>query len=422
MLKRGTEKVKSFWGILGPGFITGAADDDPSGIGTYSIIGAQFGYRLSWLSLFLLPLMISIQEMCARIGFVTGKGITSILKERYSKSVVILTIFLFIIANSFNIGADLGIMAASLEMFSGINRNLWLIVVSAIILALEIFLPYRIYARYLKWLGFTLLVYVATAIIVTPDWGKVISAVFSPMINFDLLYLSALVAFLGTTISPYLFFWQASEEVEERDYNLGKGPTNPLISHLRKIKIDTFAGMFFSQAITFFIILTTAGTLFQSGMTWIETPEQAASALRPLAGEWAYILFTLGIIGVGFQSIPILAGGVGYAVAELFGFPRGLSKKFSEAKVFYSIIIFVTLLGLAFNLLKINPILALYIAAIINGVVAVPLIYLILKIAGSREVMGEHSNRRFSNIFGWATFIFMSLAVIFLTVSLFYRL
>lgn len=405
---------------LGPGFITGAADDDPSGIATYSIAGAQFGYKLNWLSLFLTPLMISIQEMCGRIGMVSGMGLAGAIKKYYSKKLLYFAITLLFIANTINIGANLGIMAASLQMIAGLPFILWLIVITIFTLIMEIFITYDKYSRYLKWMGLTLFVYGITALLVKPDWLLVIRQTVIPHIEFNLNYLMTMVGFLGTTISPYLFFWQAAEEVEEeiKEGKIQEFDESPhvLETEIRHMQKDTSIGMFFSNLIAACIILTTAGTLHVNGITNIETPQQAALALRPLAGNFAYLLFAFGIIGIGLQSVPILAGGVAYAFAESFGFKEGLAKKLTEAKAFYATIGFATIVGALMNLIGINPIKALFYTAIVNGIIAVPLIVLIIKLADDERIVGKFKSHKWSKIFAWITFFLMgssSLLMIF---------
>ncbi len=422
-MKKLWHKLKKEWQMLGPGFITGAADDDPSGIATYSIAGAQFGYFLSWLSWFLLPLMIAVQEASARIGLLTGEGLAGVLKKFYSRKLLLFAVLLVVIANTINIGADLGVMADSLKMVTGLPFNLWLITVSIITIFLEIFIPYRIYAQFLRWFGFFLLVYVLTAFLVTKDWLSVIMAAIIPRFQFTKDYLMTAVGFLGTTISPYLFFWQASEEVEE-EITQGKmadfSASKPHLTgrELRRMRTDTDTGMFFSELITFFIVATTAATLHVNGITNIATPQQAALALKPLAGNFTYLLFTLGIIGIGLQAVPVLAGSVAYAVSEALGFSEGLSKTFNQARLFYLVIAGSTLLGMLINVLRINTIQALYYAAIVNGVVAVPLIFIIMKLANNPQVVGNNTSPKRFKFFGWLAFWFMLAAVILMLTAM----
>ncbi len=412
------ERIKKIFKKVGPGFVTGAADDDPSGIATYSIAGAKFGYGMTWLALFLLPAMISIQEMCGRVGMTTGRGLAGILKKFSSKKVMWFAVGLLAFANVINIGADLGIMASSLHMVFGLNFFFWLFLVAMIIVVLEIWVPYKKYSEVLKWLGLSLIVYVVTAFLIHPDWGMILKATLIPKINWSTDYIMTMVGFLGTTISPYLFFWQASQEVEEEiadnrsqisDFGQKPEVSKSMIS---KMRLDTKIGMLFSNLMTFFIVVTTAGTLNANGIFEINSAEQAALALRPLAGEFAYLLFALGIIGIGLQSVPVLAGSVAYAVSEALGIKEGLSKKFSRAKGFYLILVVATMVGVLMNLFGINTMQALYYAAVVNGVVAVPLIFIIIKLAGREEVVGKFKTEKKYLVIAWMTFVFMALSVL----------
>ncbi len=409
-------KIKKFFKSLGPGFITGAADDDPSGIATYSIAGAQFGYRLNWLTLFLLPMMISIQEMCGRIGMMSGKGLAGVIKKYYSSKHLYTAVFLMTTATIINIAADLGMMAASLQMVIGLSHYYWLFIVTLVTVGLEIFIPYKKYSVYLRYLSMTLLVYVVTAFFTKQNWQDVITYTFIPHIEFSTLYFMTMVGFIGTTISPFLFFWQASEEVEEEiehkqiaDFN--KKP-HINIRSLRKMAHDTKFGMIFSNVITFCIVLTSAATLHKAGITDLETPQQVALALKPIAGNFAFLLFTLGIIGIGLQSIPVLAGSIAYAVSEALSRPEGLGKNMPQAKLFYAVIAAATVLGALLNLTGINPVQALYYSAIINGVLSVPLIAIVIRLSSNPDVVGQRVNSKMQNIFGWATFTFIGIASI----------
>ncbi len=414
MLLKSWRFIKRKFERLGPGFITGAADDDPSGIATYSITGAQFGYKLTWLSIFLLPMMYVIQEMCGRIGMVSGMGLAGAIRKYYSKKLLYTAVILLVIANTINIGADLGIMAASLQMLFGLPVFFWLVLITCLIVGLEVFVSYDKYSRYLKWMALSVLVYGLTAIIVKQPVLTIIRFMFIPHIEFDLAYIMTIVACLGTSISPYLFFWQTSEQVEEqiKEGKISDFEESPIvieneIKHMRK---DTFIGMGFSNLIFLFIVLTTAATLHQNGIFDIETPQEAALALQPLAGNFAYLLFTIGIIGIGFESVPILAGAVAYAVADTFGFKEGLAKKFTEAKAFYLTIGLATFIGVLMNLIGINVIKALYYAAIVNCIVAVPLIAIIIKLASDERIVGKHKSSPWGRNIAWLTFSFMGLA------------
>lgn len=407
---------------IGPGFVTGAADDDPSGVATYSIAGAQYGYKMNWMTIFLVPAMIAIQEMCGRVGMVTGSGLAAVIKKFHSKWLMLFAVSLLVIANTINIGADLGIIADSLKMLFGLPFYFWLGITALAIIVLEIRVSYKRYSQVLKWLGFALAVYVVTALVVKQNWGEIAVNTLIPHIQLNMNYLLTMVGFLGTTISPYLFFWQASEEVEEEIANheavdFDKKP-HIKMKDVMGMRTDTKIGMIFSNLMTFFIILTAAATLHQNGITSIESPQQAALALRPLAGDFAYILFAMGIIGIGLQSIPVLAGSVGYAVADSFGIKEGLSKKFSKAKGFYVVIALATGIGVLLNLLKINTMQALYYAAIVNGVAAVPLIAIIMKLANDEKVVGKYKTPTKQKIVAWITLIFMALSVCLMIASM----
>ena len=415
---------KSFFKNLGPGLISGASDDDPSGIATYSQAGAQFGFGTLWLALFQLPLMIVIQEMCARIGLVTGRGLTSIMKKRYSKKTVYPIVSLLLIANTINIGADISVMSASVKL---VLPQLPIVIVTvlftALVICTEIFIPYRKYVTVLKYLTLSLLAYVITAFIVGGNWSDILTASIIPHFEFTPAFVTLFVAIFGTTISPYLFFWQTSEEAEEdiaknkiKDFGEGKPVTQKKeISLMRK---DVAVGMGFSQAIMWFIIITTAGTLHVHGLTDIVTADEAAHALEPLvktfphAGELAKTIFALGIIGTGLLAIPVLAGSSAYALSEEFGWKEGLSKKFKQAKGFYLIIAASTVVGLWVNFANIDPIKALIYAAVINGIIAVPLLVAIMKIGNDKQILENKTNGKISNIVGWIAVGVMGFSVI----------
>lgn len=415
--------LKNKFSRLGPGFITGAADDDPSGVATYSIAGAQYGYRLNWLSLFLTPMMVVIQEMCGRIGMCSGMGLAGVIKKFYSKKLLFFAVFLLLVANIVNIGADLGIMAASLKMILGLPFLFWLIVITLLSISLEIFVSYKKYSFYLRFMGLTLLVYVLTAFIVKQDWLEVTKYTLIPHLSFNLTYLMTLVAFIGTSISPYLFFWQASEEVEEKieDGKIKDFNHKPLVAEkeIRYLKRDTVIGMIFSNLIAMFIVLTTAATLHLNGITNLETPQQVALALKPLAGNFAFLLFTIGIIGIGLQAVPILAGGITYSLSEVFGFKEGLNKKLNQAKAFYLILALATLLGALLNFFGISPIKALYYTAIINGIISVPLIAMIIKMADDKRVIGNYRTTKLNRTIAWLTFIFVGAASVLMIFNFF---
>ena len=398
---------------LGPGFITGAADDDPSGIGTYSQTGVMFGFSQLWLALFSYPFMTAVQEMCGRIGLVTGKGLAGVIKKHYSRRVLGVAVLLLIIANTINIGADLGAMAASLQLIVPIPFVIALIGITFCTLALEVFVPYPTYARLLKYLTLSLLAYVVTALSINQDWGAILRATLVPHIYFSNAYLFNIAAVLGTTISPYLFFWQADEEVEEEIErgeirSLGRGTPKLRPGDVRQMRVDTALGMFFSNFITFFIIVSVASTLGVAGIHSISTAADAAAALKPLAGNFAFLLFTLGILGTGFLAVPVLAGSAGYAVAESFGWEEGLGKKYAKAPGFYAIIALATLVGLLVNFSSIGSITMLYDAAMLNGVLAPPLLVMLLIIGNNKKIMGKHTNSLLSNALGVVIALIMS--------------
>jgi len=415
--------LKRLLGKVGPGFITGAADDDPSGIATYAQTGAIFGYGQLWLVWFTCPFMIVIQQMCGRIGMVTGKGLAGVILEHYSKKVLYLTVSLLVIANTINIGADLGAMASSAQMLLGLPDLFWHVLITGSIIALEVFVPYMTYSRILKYLALTLFSYVLAAFVIKLDWGVVFRATLIPHVEFSADYLLNIVAVLGTTISPYLFFWQASQEVEEEIVNghiSDMGIGEPMVTQqgVAESNWDTVGGMFFSQIIMFFIIVVTATTLHATGDITIQTASQAAEALRPLAGDLAYLLFAAGIIGTGLLAVPVLAGASAYAVAETVGLKEGLGKKLGSAPGFYAVIAISTLIGMSLDWLGINPIKALYYAAALNGLAAPPLMALIIMIANRKDVMGRFVNSRASNVLGWTIVLIMALSGVALIVEL----
>jgi len=423
--RRKESKLKKFFRKLGPGFITGASDDDPSGIGTYSQTGAQFGYNQLWMPLFSLPFMATIQEMCGRIGIVTGKGLAGVIKKHYSKKILYFCVLILLIANTINIGADLGAMAYSGQLIFGIRFGYWLLGITFITLLLEVFVSYRLYARILKYFTFSLLSYIGVAFLVKQDWPTILVSTFIPHFSFTREYLFNIVAILGTTISPYLFFWQASEEVEEEVEakelrNMGRGVPKFAPSRIKDMKTDTILGMSFSNLIFFFIVVTTASTLGAQGITDIQTADQAAQALRPLAGDLAYLLFALGIIGTGLLAVPVLAGSASYALAETFSLKEGLYRKFKQAHGFYGIITLATTIGLIINFTNIPPFKILYYTAILNGLVAPPLMVMIMLISNNKKILGDYTNKKYSNIFGWSITGIMGLCAIALVTSLFF--
>ncbi|HYK08103.1 MAG TPA: divalent metal cation transporter [Candidatus Eisenbacteria bacterium] len=411
------KKIKSLLKTLGPGFITGASDDDPSGIATYAQTGAQFGYSQLWTALFSFPFMTVIQEMCGRIGLVTGDGLAGVIRKNYAKPILFGAVFVLLIANTINVGADLGAMASSAQLILGIPFFIWLFAIAIGSIILQILVPYPTYAKFLKYLTLALFAYIITAFIIHQDWTKIALATFLPSFSFKKEYLMNIVAILGTTISPYLFFWEADEEVEEeieegKMQAIGRGRPRIRGVDIREMRLDTIIGMFFSQLVMFFIIVTTASTLFPHGITNIQTADQAAVALRPLAGNFAYLLFAAGIIGTGLLAVPILAGSAAYALAESFKWKAGLSKKFHQAKAFYITIAVITLVGLVVNFLPIKPFTLLYYTAVLNGICSPILMILILLVGNNKNIMANHTNSRFSNVMGWIIVVVMGVSAL----------
>jgi NRAMP (natural resistance-associated macrophage protein)-like metal ion transporter len=417
-------------GILGPGLVTGAADDDPSGIATYSQAGAQFGYGQLWSALYQIPFLIAVQEACGRIGAVTGKGLAAVVKEYYSKKILVSVVLLVVVANTINIGADIGAVASSLQLVVELPFVFFACLTALVIVLLEVFVSYNRFAKILKWLALSMLAYPVTALIVSEPWREIIRATIFPHFEFTFAYIFIVVGVFGTTISPYMFFWQASQEVEEEiEGNIfisGKAPklSTQFISNLR---IDTTVGMLIAEIVQWFIIITTGTVLFGHGITNINSAADAAKALEPLvrglvgfsnAGQMAKIVFAIGIVGLGLLAIPVLAGSAAYALTEAFGWREGLNKKFLEAKAFYGVIITATFIGLLLNFIGIDPIKALILTAVFNGVSAVPLLFIIAKINGRKDILGEYVGGKLSVTFVWLTFGIMAISA----VALFYTL
>ncbi|MDD4627776.1 MAG: divalent metal cation transporter [Candidatus Peribacteraceae bacterium] len=417
-------RFRKFLKAVGPGFITGSADDDPSGIATYSQTGAQFGYTQLWFVLFVMPFMIAIQEMCGRIGLVTGSGLSGVIRKHYSKPLLYCAVATLLIANTINIGADLGAMASSAELVLGLPYIFWLIGMTALIIFLEVFVAYRTYVKVLKYLCFSLFAYIIAAFSVTQPWGEILRSLFVPFFSFSKEYLFNLVALFGTTISPYLFFWQSDEEVEEeilhhqiRDFGTGMPHVSSRTMH--EMRLDTSMGMFFSNLITFFIITTTASTLGANGIRTVATATEAAEALQPLAGPFASLLFAAGVIGTGLLGVPILAASASYAISEAVGWKPGLFRTFKQAPGFYLVIVLSTVVGLTVNLLGVPSFTMLYYAAVLNGIMAPPLMMFILLVANNRAIMGRNTNGWFSNVAGFILTMAMSIAAAALIVMLF---
>jgi NRAMP (natural resistance-associated macrophage protein)-like metal ion transporter len=400
---------------LGPGLITGAADDDPSGIATYSQAGAQFGVDMLWTMPVTYPLMVAIQSICARIGRVTGHGLAANMEQVFPGWVVTVLVSLLFVANTVNIGADLAAMGAAAELVLGWDRHAFTIAFALASLTLQVFVPYHRYVRYLKWLTLALFAYVGVVFSVKIDWGQVAIHTLTPQFPLTGAAITVIVAVFGTTISPYLFFWQSSEEVEDEEAN----HSGSLLEHpeqapaeLSRIRTDTLIGMAFSNLIAFFIILTTAVTLHANGLTDIQTSAEAALALEPIAGRFAFVLFSLGLIGTGLLAVPVLAGSAAYAICESRGWKIGLEHKPREAVGFYAVISLATLIGLAIHYSPIDPMKALFWSAVLNGVVAVPIMAAMMVVASRRHEMGQFIASLRQRIFGWAATIIMAAAVI----------
>jgi Mn2+/Fe2+ NRAMP family transporter len=399
-----------FWKILGPGLITGASDDDPSGIATYSQAGAAFGLTTLWTALITFPLMASIQEMCARIGLVTSRGLTETIKEHYSTPVLYVIVFLSVPAIVMNIGADIaGMGAVGSLMFPSFPASYFCVLFTALLFVLIVFLPYRRIAAVLKYLCLVILVYFAVPFLYKQDWLAVLRAAVIPTIRFDKEFIGILVAILGTTISPYLFFWQTTMEVEETK---SAGRVKPGKNLRHEMREDVDFGMLFSNLAMFFIILTSGTVLFNGGIHHIDTVEQAAGALIPLAGKFAYLLFSVGVIGTGFLAVPVLSGSLSYIVSELFGWQEGLDRKFRSAKAFYAIIALSLFIGLSLNYLGVSPIQGLIYSAMLYGITAPPLIGIILHMANNKRVMGKDTNGVMANILGCATLVLTTAAAL----------
>ncbi len=422
------KRFLGFFKILGPGIITGAADDDPSGIATYSQTGAQFGFGQLWTALYQIPLLLAVQEACGRIGAVTGKGLAGVIKGHYSRKILIGVVVLVAVANTINIGADIGAVAAAAQLV--VNVPFWLLAVATTMLLVvsEVLVTYKTYANVLKWLALALFSYPATALIVKQPWKEILYATMVPHIELSFAFFFIITGVFGTSISPYMFFWQASEEVEEqRAIGMRRnrdGKPRLTRSFIRDMRIDTLIGMASAELAQWFIIITTATVLFKHGTTTINTAADAAKALEPLvrsfpnAGQVAKDLFAVGVVGLGLLAIPVLAGSAAYALAEAFGWKEGLSRKFTKARGFYGVIILSMLIGLLLNFIGIDPMKALVFTAVFNGIAAVPLLFLIAKINGSPEILGDNRGGVLSRTFVWLTFGVMGLSAVALLYTL----
>jgi len=402
-----------YFRLLGPGLVTGASDDDPSGITTYSVAGASLGYGMLWTALATLPLMAAVQLICARIGLVTGRGLAGVIRRHYPRPFLYTACLLLLVANVFNIAADLAGMADAARLITGVPSLVSVPVFGLAILLVTVYSTYARFAQYLKWLTGVLFAYIVAAFLAKPNWRQVAVATVVPSLRWDALYVTTLVAVLGTTISPYLFFWQASQEVEEekargkRTVTQRRGAT---AHELRDARLDVFTGMFFSNLVMYFIMLATGATLYRAGGSEIETARQAAEALRPLAGDGAYLLFTLGLMGTGLLAVPVLAGSASFAVAEVFGWRSGLDLSPRRGRRFYLVFAGAVATGMLLNLAGTNPIRMLFLCALLNGLLAPPLLLLVMLVSNNRAIMGEHANGPWLNLLGWSATIIMSVA------------
>lgn len=408
-------RVRTFFADLGPGLITGAADDDPSGISTYSVAGASFGYLPLWTALFSFPLMTAVQLMCARLGLFTGRGLASVVRTNYPPAVLWGACALLIVANVFNIGADLGGMAEATEMMTGIKSYYWAPLYTLLIISLLFFSSYRHIARVFKWLTLVLFAYIAAAFLARPDWDFVVRATFVPRLEWSSSFLATFLGILGTTISPYLFFWQAAQEVEDEraqgriTVEQREAATD---KELRVARVDVLTGMFFSNLVMYFIILTAAATLHTQGQTHIETAQEAAEALRPLVGSGAYLLFTLGLVGTGMLAVPVLAGSAAYAVTEAKDWRGSLEDRPGLSGKFYVVIAVSMVFGLVLDFVGFNAVKMLFYSAVLNGLLAPPLIVLVVLLTSNPKVMGTRVNSRPLRYLGWATAAIMTFAAI----------
>lgn len=408
------KKAKDYWYLLGPGLTTGASDDDPSGIATYSQAGAQYGFNLMWLAAFTFPLMAIVQEMCARIGLVTGRGLASNIRIHFGKKILYFSTLLLFAANTFNIGADIGAMANAVQLiYPSLSFGLLVVAFSVFILLLQVFTPYVRYARYLKWLALVLFAYILSSILAHPNWGTVMKSAVTPHIKLDKNSVLLICAVLGTTITPYLFFWQTSQEIEE-EIAIGqvtiKQRQGTTKEDLKKMRVDVWSGMLLSNVVMFFIIAACASVLFSHGITNINTASQAAEALRPFAGNATYWLFAIGILGMGLLAIPVLAGASAYAISESLGKRQGLNSKLRQGYSFYGVIIISMLVGLGLNFIGLNPIKALIYSAVLNGIVAPIILILILMLAQNHKVMGEWKNGKLATGLGWILTVLMGIS------------
>ncbi len=418
----GVSRMRAYWHTLGPGLTTGAADDDPSGIATYSQAGAQYGFQFLWLAVLTFPLMSLVQEMCARIGLATGKGLAANIRQHFPKPILYTCTLLLFIANTFNIGADLGAMAQAMQLvLPGIPFAIFVIGFALVSIGLQIFTPYAQYAKYLKWLALVLLSYIVSALLIDLNWHELAIHAVIPTITFSKDQILLVCAILGTTISPYLFFWQTSQEVEER---ILQGKTTikqrrqTTAEDIKNMRTDVWSGMFLSNLVMFFIIAVCGAVLMKNGITDITTSAQAAEALRPLAGNATYLLFVIGIVGTGLLAIPVLAGSSSYALSESFHWKMGLYHKLKEAYSFYGIIIISMLAGLAMNFIGLDPIKALISSAVMNGLIAPVILVLIVMLSSSKKVMAKWRNHKLTTALGWLIVIIMTIVGVAAVIAL----
>jgi len=404
-----------YFRILGPGLVTGASDDDPSGITTYSVAGASLGYGTLWTAVATLPLAIAVQLICARIGLVTGRGLAGVVRRHYPRPYLYAACLLLLAANVFNIAADLAGMADAARMLTGVGKLVWVPLFGATVMVFTIYTSYPTFAKYLKWLTVVLFSYIVAAFLARPDWSAVLAATVVPDLRWDRAYVTTLVAIFGTTISPYLFFWQASQEVEEekaRGRRTATSRRGASAHELRDAALDVTTGVCLSNVVFYFIILTTAATLHHAGLREIQTAREAAEALQPLAGDAAYLLFGLGLIGTGLLAVPVLAGSASFAVAEVFGWRAGLDLSPRRGRRFYLVFAGSVAAGILLDLVGMNPIRMLFLSAVINGLLAPPLLLLVMLVSSNRAIMGEHANGLWLNVLGWSATAVMSLAAV----------
>lgn len=427
LIKKSWSKIKKFSKIIGPGLITGAADDDPSGIATYTQTGAQFGYRQLWVAVLMLPFLTAVQEACARIGAVTGKGLAAVIKQHYGKRLLFFAVALVFIANTINIGADIGAMAEAAQLIAPVNFTILMLFFTALILILEIFTSYKTYSRILKWFVLALVAYPITVFLVNQPWLLILKSTFVPKLELSFAFFFIITGVLGTTISPYMFFWEASQEVEEekaRHLLRKNGPPRGLKRFLHNVRFDNFLGMLSSEIGAWCIIVVGATVLNANGINDVGTAADAARAIEPLvstfpnAGLWAKLIFAFGIVGLGLLAVPVLSGSASYALSEAMNWREGLNLKFKRAHGFYGVITIATILGLMINFLGIDPMKALVFTAVMNGVVSVPLIFIIARIARHKGIMGEYRSGGWSNGLVWGTFLIMAVSALTMFITL----